>query len=45
MREAEFYQVCHEVSRAFYGRFAFSNPSGACCLKNARGAGTCGFNY
>ena len=23
---------------------AFSNSSGACCLKNARGAGTCSFN-
>ena len=38
-------KVCHEVSQAFLVLLlaAFSNSSGACCLKNARGAGTCGF--
>ena len=43
---AEFHQVCHEVSQALLVllRVAFSNCSGACCLKNARRAGKCGFN-
>ena len=31
---AEFHQVCHEA-------FVVLLRAGACCLKNARGAGTC----
>ena len=37
------------LPRGFTGFFGsvccrFSNSSGACCMKNARGAGMCGFN-
>ena len=49
MREeafAEFHQVLPCDFTGFWVLLlaAFSNSSGACCLKNARGAGTCGFN-
>ena len=49
MREAafaEFHQVCHVVSQAFWFCFLplFRILRGHAVLKNARGAGTCSFN-